>query len=247
LFIDEVLGVGDFRFRQKCLGKIREMRARSAFVLVSHSMGDIARFCNRVIVMHKGRAAFTGPPKDAIAFYQTLDAASEPRPKSRRPVIANTVDRPEFLDSLQFSWIGADGSPNGAILEGRPFGAKVSFLLKYAPQNLVVGLPVYDQDGEVITGFATDVDGAKISAGAFDRVDVVFKAPYATLNPNRYRAAIGITDGTEFLHMKELPDLVILPAGRKSWGVASVPFSIDVATSKVENASAHVLPAQEVE
>ena len=45
LFIDEVLAVGDFKFRQKCLARLRELRQSSAFVMVSHSMNDISRFC----------------------------------------------------------------------------------------------------------------------------------------------------------------------------------------------------------
>ncbi len=73
LFIDEVLAVGDFRFRQKCLAKIREMRSRSAFVFVSHSMNDIERFCDRAIVLHNGRLHFEGEPRQAIEIYEALD------------------------------------------------------------------------------------------------------------------------------------------------------------------------------
>ena len=231
LFIDEVLAVGDFRFRQKCLGKIREMRDRSAFVFVSHSMGDISRFCNRVLVMHKGCSVFAGPPKDAIAYYQKLERGPTASPASRKRLIPETVNRPDLLDDFEFSWIGADGKPGGAIIEGRPFGARISFRLHFSPHNLVVGLPIYDLDGEVIVGFSTDAEGGKLVASAADKIGVEFAIADATLNPKRYRAAIGITDGTEFLHMIELPDLVVSPTGRKSWGAISIPFSCKIEIS----------------
>ena len=73
MIIDEVLAVGDFRFRQKSLARVREMRAKSAFVFVSHSMGDVAKFCDRVFVLHKGRVYFEGPPAEAIEVYEALD------------------------------------------------------------------------------------------------------------------------------------------------------------------------------
>ena len=236
LFIDEVLAVGDFRFRQKCLGKIREMRERSAFVFVSHSMNDIARFCDRALVMHQGRCVFAGVPTDAIAYYQKLDSGSAAPPATRKNLIPAAVNRPDMLDEVEFSWIGSDGRPDGAVMEGQPFGAKISFRLHFSPHNLVVGIPIYDLDGEVIVGFATDAYGGKINAAASDRVSIEFLIADATLNPKKYRAAIGITDGSEFLHMIELPDFVVSPTGRKSWGAISIPFSCKIAVTGTEPA-----------
>lgn len=246
LLIDEVLAVGDFRFRQKCLGKIREMRARSAFVFVSHSMGDIARFCDRVLVMHQGRCAFSGAPNDAIAYYQKLERGAAAPPASRKKIIPESVNRPDLLDEFKFAWFGSDGKAGGPILEGRSFGAKVSFRLHFSPHNLVVGLPIYDLDGNVIVGFSTDAEGGKINAVASDRVSVDFTIGDATLNPGRYRAAIGITDGKEFLHMIELPDLEFSPTGRKSWGIVSIPYLCDVKVEKTKPID-HEIAARQAE
>ena len=66
---DEVLAVGDFDFRQKCLSKINELRRKKSFVLVSHSNPDIATFCDRAIILHKGDMVFHGTPADAIEAY----------------------------------------------------------------------------------------------------------------------------------------------------------------------------------
>jgi ABC-type polysaccharide/polyol phosphate transport system ATPase subunit len=60
LLIDEILSVGDFAFRQKCLARIREMRAHAAFVFVSHSMSSIKLFCDRTMVLNKGKMVFIG-------------------------------------------------------------------------------------------------------------------------------------------------------------------------------------------
>lgn len=62
LLLDEVLSVGDERFRRKCAARIdRFWDANSTIVLVSHDLGYIARTCDRVIWFEGGRIRFDGP------------------------------------------------------------------------------------------------------------------------------------------------------------------------------------------
>jgi lipopolysaccharide transport system ATP-binding protein len=70
---DEILAVGDFDFRQKCLEKINELRSRKSFVLVSHSTTDISNFCNRAILLHKGEMILEGVPEKVIEAYALCD------------------------------------------------------------------------------------------------------------------------------------------------------------------------------
>lgn len=231
LLIDEVLAVGDFRFRQKCLARIREMRRRSAFVFVSHSMGDVARFCDRAIVMHKGQIVFEGKPDPAIAYYQTLEKDSLPQKPQRKSIIPAEVFRPEMLDAVEVAWIDGDGGTTTELVEGDAFRIVVEFTLNCDPRNLVVGVPIYSADGDVIAGFSTDANAGRVSASRGDRVTVDIAGRDITLNPGRYRCAIGITDGPEFLYMKELPDFSVKPSGRKSWGTVTVPYEIAVSAA----------------
>jgi lipopolysaccharide transport system ATP-binding protein len=54
LIIDEVLAVGDMDFRIKCLTRIGELASKTAIIFVSHSMPQVARVCNRLILMQGG-------------------------------------------------------------------------------------------------------------------------------------------------------------------------------------------------
>lgn len=54
LIIDEVLAVGDISFRTKCLNRIGKMLPSCTTIIVSHSMPQIARVANRLLVMEKG-------------------------------------------------------------------------------------------------------------------------------------------------------------------------------------------------
>ncbi|MEO0794574.1 MAG: ABC transporter ATP-binding protein [Verrucomicrobiota bacterium] len=60
LLLDEVLAVGDVGFRHKCLSAMSNMLKNSAVVFVSHSMPQILRVCNHMLVMKKGEAQFNG-------------------------------------------------------------------------------------------------------------------------------------------------------------------------------------------
>ncbi|MYZ47052.1 ABC transporter ATP-binding protein [Propylenella binzhouense] len=65
--IDEVIAVGDKRFRERSLEVFAERRERSAIIMVSHSDDLLRRFCDAGGVVHGGR----------ITFYDTLDEAIE--------------------------------------------------------------------------------------------------------------------------------------------------------------------------
>lgn len=70
MLIDEVLGVGDTKFRQKCEEKIRElMKEGKTIVLVSHSMEAIKRFADNVIWLDKGIIKAEGSPEEVVEQY----------------------------------------------------------------------------------------------------------------------------------------------------------------------------------
>jgi len=76
LLVDEVLSVGDERFRRKCAARIdRFWDEHSTIVLVSHDMLTIARTCERVIWLDEGRVRFDGSAARAAELYlQTIPA-----------------------------------------------------------------------------------------------------------------------------------------------------------------------------
>jgi ABC-2 type transport system ATP-binding protein len=71
ILVDEVLAVGDKRFREKCYRRIDEMLAggRTLF-FVSHNDKDLRRFCERGLYLDGGRLVFDGPIEDALDRYE---------------------------------------------------------------------------------------------------------------------------------------------------------------------------------
>lgn len=71
LLVDEVLGVGDERFKKKCDVVFDNFLSRDkTVIIVSHNLSAIERMAHQAVLLSKGRAVFIGDPKEAIARYQ---------------------------------------------------------------------------------------------------------------------------------------------------------------------------------
>ena len=70
ILVDEALAVGDKAFREKCYTRIEEMLAggRTLF-FVSHSEGDLKRFCTRGLYLDRGALKQDAPLADVLASY----------------------------------------------------------------------------------------------------------------------------------------------------------------------------------
>lgn len=70
LLIDEVLGVGDAKFREKCKRKIKEFKEKGVtLVLVSHSVGDIIDVCDKVVWIENKKLRKIGSPVEVCREY----------------------------------------------------------------------------------------------------------------------------------------------------------------------------------
>ncbi len=71
LIVDEVLSVGDFKFRQKCQKRITEMMADdTTVILVSHSIDQIRKMCSRCIWLRKGQVVMDGGCDEVCDEYE---------------------------------------------------------------------------------------------------------------------------------------------------------------------------------
>lgn len=71
LLADEILAVGDIAFQERCLQRVAEEAGKGLTVLfVSHDMQAIARLCDRVVWLDKGRVSALGSAADVVARYQ---------------------------------------------------------------------------------------------------------------------------------------------------------------------------------
>jgi ABC-2 type transport system ATP-binding protein len=75
VLVDEVLAVGDKRFREKCYNRMEELISggRTLF-LVSHNEGDLRRFCTRGLYLEAGELREDGDIETVVTAYNTRQA-----------------------------------------------------------------------------------------------------------------------------------------------------------------------------
>lgn len=72
MLIDEVLSVGDAKFKEKSYNKMKELISdeKRTVIIVSHSLGTIEELCDEVIWLNDGKIVEIGNAKDVVGKYQ---------------------------------------------------------------------------------------------------------------------------------------------------------------------------------
>lgn len=76
LILDEPTAGLDPKGRDEILDQVKKLHEEHhiTIILVSHSMEDVAKYVNRIIVMNQGEAMFDGTPKEVFSHYKELEA-----------------------------------------------------------------------------------------------------------------------------------------------------------------------------
>lgn len=72
LLLDEVLAVGDAAFQQKCTDYFESLHGNQTVILVTHSMENVRKFCDRAILLNNGKIEKVGDPDKIAKAYLDL-------------------------------------------------------------------------------------------------------------------------------------------------------------------------------
>jgi len=72
MLIDEVLSVGDIKFKAKSFNKIKELiqNVNRTVIIVSHSLDTLNKICDRILWIHKGEVKEIGETKNVLDEYE---------------------------------------------------------------------------------------------------------------------------------------------------------------------------------
>lgn len=107
LVVDEALSVGDVFFQAKCYKKFEEFKKEGkTILLVSHDLGAIAKYCDRVFLLNHGKKLCEGEPKGVIDTYKKI-------------LTGSADDQKKILEENgQFDEAGLIGEENARIAGG---------------------------------------------------------------------------------------------------------------------------------
>lgn len=75
IFLDEIFAVGDKKFKDKAIKEFEKnwLKGKTT-VMVSHTLSNMKKYCDRVLYLKNGEIAFLGDPKKAIKMYEDDNA-----------------------------------------------------------------------------------------------------------------------------------------------------------------------------
>lgn len=177
---DEVLGVGDAAFREKCLDKIKKLSAqKKTFLLISHNMGEIARICNRAYFLRNGAISETLTIDEALLQYNNIS-------EKKRIVF------PEFVQQADVYFTNEIGEKNEYFSNEEVISVAIHHTFRALPQDVKIGIrlndklnnavfnisPILTKEGIVEIDFSANRFSTKIPAyllnAGFYSVDLVY-------------------------------------------------------------------------
>jgi ABC-type polysaccharide/polyol phosphate transport system ATPase subunit len=231
LLIDEVLAVGDAAFQQKCFEQFDRIRAEGRTVLlVTHDMAAVQRFCDRAMLLERGRMVVTGDPAVVAQEYLRVnfaDRAADPR----ATVHAGGADEDRTGDGgaeVVEAWFESppDFEATGALRHGEPcrFAARVRF--HEDVEHPVFGVVIGDERNDTIlalTSAEQDEWSGRFAAGD----EVVWWVEFdAVLEAGRYFATPSLArhgTGSAWLDRRTALVPVLVTNPRPTAGLVNVP------------------------
>ena len=161
LILDEVLSVGDERFREKCRVRIGEFRRRGkTFLIVSHDMDTIQAICERVLVLDRGKTVLEDVPSRAVSKYHAINAQGEGA--SEGPEVREWGTREAVILGVELR--DPRGEPVATLGTREGFTARVRWRASRRIEDPVFGFALCDSEGRLLYGTNTAIDGCAIPA-----------------------------------------------------------------------------------
>ena len=190
LLVDEVLAVGDLEFRSRCLDRMAERRREGVSVLfVSHQLSIVEAFCDRAVVIERGKKILDGDPGQLIDGYRRriLTAPGGPLSSPARHVRRGTGV--VTISNVEFVGEGTDGQ----VEFGAPFRLRLDLEAAPGTPAPTLGVQFHGPGGSVLaeTQSRGDAPGRTPLAGA-GSVEIEF--PQMTLLPGAYSVSVYARD-----------------------------------------------------
>jgi ABC-type polysaccharide/polyol phosphate transport system ATPase subunit len=206
LIVDEVLAVGDIRFRDKCMDKINAaVKEGTTLLFISHSIARINRLCNKAILLRDGRLVTMGPPEEVIKEYLDVDVKDGPLSDDEsgagevREVLraiesedqgAPTPTSDPACGNIQHvSIIGLhDGQPNEEVLVHQDSRIRIQFQLLKKDVQISAGADFYV--GDQLAFGTRQLPQAIHAPGSYD---LVMRLPRDLLSELVYKVNVSVS------------------------------------------------------
>jgi lipopolysaccharide transport system ATP-binding protein len=200
LLIDEVLAVGDLKFRARCYRKLAELKkSETTFIMVSHNPQSILSICDVGMYLKKGVLMGFGTTQSIMQQYEA-DLANLDLSAIHSSAKGSALDASAGFRICEVAFYDQINSKESDILSGEEADLVLTLEAQKKFTNLNIQIYISDAAmyGERTLYLNNSTDGVKITATpGIQKVSVRF--PYLGLNPGLYSMKVAIYQDELFL------------------------------------------------
>jgi ABC-type polysaccharide/polyol phosphate transport system ATPase subunit len=232
LLVDEVLAVGDASFQQKCFEVFQRLKDEGKTILfVTHDMGLVERFCDRAMLLERGKVLSIGEPHEIGLLYNQVNFGE----LVHRAPLADATEggRPVQIATCR---VEVGGELVSDVPHGESFEIVYEVLFDDRIENPVFGVSLRNDMGQTV--FASTTQWSHPETGVFESGETVTIRVQldAWFGSGRYRMTPSVArrgSGADALDLREDMASFILHSTHSSGGMIDPPHKFDIERARV--------------
>ena len=219
LIVDEALSVGDVFFQAKCYHKFEEFKEKGKTILfVSHALDTIQKYCDRAILLNKGKKIAEDEPKPIIDIYNKIlvtqddsraDVAAVAEEKHAKMVSKAEEGKPwksymytnpatveygnKEAEIIDFCVMNEEGTITNTIDRGAKYRVRMKVRFYQKIQEPVFAFTIKDLKGVELTGTNTLLEDVRLPENETGMEIAVQFEQQMLLRGNEYLISFGCT------------------------------------------------------
>lgn len=229
LIVDEALSVGDVFFQAKCYHKFEEFKKIGKTILfVSHDLSSISKYCDRVILLNKGKKLGEGSPKEMIDVYKRVLVGQYAIEDEDKENLLNDSDlreaaavkagvNPDLLEYgskaaciTEYYITDSEGIRTTAVIKGHEFTVHMKVEFSEDVPAPIFAFTVKNIRGTEITGTNTMFEKTFLEPVSAGSVKMITFRQKMSLQGGEYLLSLGVTgyEDNDFAVYHRLYDVI---------------------------------------
>ena len=205
ILIDETFAVGDLKFQNKSMARVKQMRESGATVLlVSHSLDSLQFVAKTGVVLEEGRLVAAGSSLEAISAYETLVFRSEQQRLEHRVRARISSEEVNIFSARVYT---KDGESLTEVPSGVPFGIEVDLQLNRQVQKPMFSMGLVNAAGILCKWNVSEEDGLSV-LGDGDRYVLRVWYPQNHLANGAYEGHFAARDAASYETLERIAGIV---------------------------------------
>ncbi|MBD3880184.1 ABC transporter ATP-binding protein [Phormidium tenue FACHB-886] len=202
LLIDEVLAVGDVKFRGKCYRRLAKLREKGiSFILVSHSPNSILSLCETAVYLSKGQMIMAGDTHEVMRKYESdLFTQGTAKTSGTISIPQKAPQDSQGVDITGIYFRDKDGNRVSAPESGEPAYFCIECNAQQPMNDININLAVKERygEGDHVLSLSTRHDDRSVDLVKGNN-EIRMEMPFVCLRPSSYIMNLHVRQGPFYI------------------------------------------------